>query len=259
MKLADSLYAIKEFQQAQIEYEKIIYRSGNPDTINQALLKKIYCQKQQGNYSEAKQTAERLNFFSGSPEVQNQLRYEAAVVNYLASDYSLAYNHILHAKNQLKDSSLLEQLLFIEILVLNDLLEWEKAREVFREYQKLRGGELEVVDELYGFLKKGKLKSKKKAEWLSVFVPGSGQVYAGYFAQGIISFVLVFTPVGLGLLYMSKGYYITGILSGLMVGQMFYFGGVVHSKNLTEKRNNAFIQKHNSRIKNYLVDSRKQG
>ena len=72
---------------------------------------------------------------------------------------------------------------------------------------------------------------------LSFFIPGSGQMKAGYTGKGFLSLGTNLAFVGFTAYNIVGGYYATALVSGLMPLLKFYRGNVQLSGNLAERRN----------------------
>lgn len=100
-----------------------------------------------------------------------------------------------------------------------------------------------------------RLKSEKKAEWLSILLPGTGLAYAGKWFEGGLSSLLVLGTIAFTGYQLYTDYYVS-ILFGAGLFYAFYTGGMrytmdeVNSKNQEIKRN--FSNQINCLIKKEL-------
>ncbi|MCL2156118.1 MAG: hypothetical protein FWH53_10675 [Leptospirales bacterium] len=103
--------------------------------------------------------------------------------------------------------------------------------------------------ELYN---KESLKSSTCSALMSAIIPGSGQVYSGYYIDGIISFLSVAASAACGLYMYDKGHkgisYTLFFFSGL-----FYGGNIFSAYNAAEKRNNKILQDRYGNISSQYV------
>jgi hypothetical protein len=98
-----------------------------------------------------------------------------------------------------------------------------------------------------------KYKSEKKAGKLSSFLPGTGQIYAGYFAEGVVSVLFQLAGLSFGVYSFFIKNYITSVLIGYSFFQKFYLGGVQRAEFLVRKRNYLVKRKFNDKAKNYIL------
>lgn len=249
---ADSLFDIGEYNYAKLEYERVVYSSGDQETVNLALLKKGYCLKKLGEFSKAYKTIERANLFSGNDSLNFTLRFEIALNAYLAKEYNVALNQLKQVEYFTPDSLMKNEALYLHILSLNELQQWTEAKEKFNAYAQLNNLK-ENPDEVYGFLHKPRIRDPKKAQTLSYILPGVGQMYAGYFGKGLFSSVVQLGLISFGAYNIYKGSFFTGAFTGIGLFYAFYSGGIRHAKFLTEKRNKEKIEKYNAGVREIII------
>ncbi|MEL7001866.1 MAG: tetratricopeptide repeat protein [Bacteroidota bacterium] len=251
---ADSLFSAGDYNYAKLEYERVVFASTNRDVINNALLKKGYCLKNLGDYSEAYKTIERANLFGNNDTVNYIMRSEIALNAYLAGEYIVALNQILQIDYFTKDQEKKDQILFLKILCLNELQRWNEAKEIFTEYAKINDLQNDP-NEVYSFLEKPKIRDPKKAEKLSYILPGVGQMYAGYFGKGLFSSLTQLVLVSFGAYSIYEGYFFTGAFTGIGLFYAFYSGGIRHARYLAEKKNAEKVEKYNARVRKVILDN----
>lgn len=259
---ADSLYTADEWQQARLAYERIVFTlnqsSLSADSIqrlkNEALLKKTYAYKAEANFTEAQKTIERADVNNLPDSANFLIRYETSLCAYLSGHYNEAYNYILQLKYFVKDTSLTQEVNFLEILALNELQRWEEAKKLCAAY--IQKNNLNAnVDELYAFLKNPKLRNPDKAVLLSTFMPGVGQIYAGYLFRGMVSATLQLACFSFGAYSIWQRYYLSGFFTGFVLLQVFYTGGIRYTRELVEKKNKERISSYNEQVKQFIIDS----
>jgi len=251
----------KEYGLAAVLYEKQIFelsqRALAEDslrrTYNLLLRKKIQAQKSQRTFEDAWQTAQRFDLSEPDKELTFGMRYETVLCGYLAQRYNETYGQLQQAKFYTQDSLLIEPLQVLEILTLNELERWTESKEIFRQYAARKALNIEV-DELYKFLKK-KPKNAEKAQLLSFFMPGLGQVYAGYTKEGIISLGLQAIALGFGVYHVWHRYYFIGFFTGAGMFQTFYFGGGRRAAIMAETTNRKRKAANNQRIRNVVIEA----
>ncbi len=242
---------IGDYEYAAVEYERIVYNNPPPDVVNQALLKEGLCYKALTDYKLASSVLSRANLFLDQDSTNYVIRYEIALNSYLAEDYPSALSQLTQLEYFFKNNGY-DKVLFLHILTLNALRRWEEAKEKYQEYVNVNEVEL-TVEEAYGFLNKTKIKDSEKAESLSYFLPGVGQMYAGYFGRGLLSGFLQAVFIGYGAYSLYEGYFFSGALTGVGLFWAFYSGGSRHAKYLAQKKNEELTAKYNEPIKEALL------
>ncbi|MCL1865289.1 MAG: hypothetical protein FWF73_05700 [Spirochaetes bacterium] len=123
----------------------------------------------------------------------------------------------------LGDSANIKDEIYKSELLISDDLNFVKLREALELYNKAG------------------LKSKECSAIMSAIIPGSGQIYSGYYIDGIISFLSVAACAAGGLYMYEKGHkgvsYTLFFFSGL-----FYGGNIYSAYNAAEKGNYKTLQ-----------------
>ncbi len=251
------MYGTGQYTKARIEYERLLFENNAPELKNKLLLKKSRCYKTTGDHENAYKTLLRGNLFTPDDSVNFMLRYEIALNAYLAYDYSVSLTQLKQIGFYIKDESLKTQVLFLEVLTLNELIQWEEAKTVFEKYSDLNDLELNV-DSIYAFIHKPKLKNVKTAKKLSYFAPGIGQIYAGYPGKGIFSSLIQGSLLAFGAYSLYEGYFFTGAFTGIGLFYSFYSGGARHAEFLAQKKNNERVSRYNGGIRKLILEVERQ-
>ena len=106
----------------------------------------------------------------------------------------------------------------------------------------------QMVNNLYKKRNIPHVKSVKKAENWSRFIPGSGQVYAGKTGEGVVNFLINASLLAFTAQQAYNGFYITGYLAGLGLFNKTYHGGIKRSGILASQKNKELIVNFNSNI-----------
>lgn len=255
---ADSLYNSSSFDDANLAYERIYFETENASIKQKALLKKAWTQKTQNDYAAAQQTLERIDIYSiESDSIKKLIQYELILTAYLANNFRQVDSYAKQFLINNTDSPYDIQMLLIQILALNELGEWNEAYKKAKVFEGLSQNDVQT-DSIYAFKEKFKLKKVEKAKMLSTFLPGTGQLYAGYPVKAATSVTLHGASLAFGVFSVLDGYYLSGFLTGAGLLQAFYFGGIKHSGSLAERRNKKKIAKKSKGLKEHLIKSTKK-
>jgi len=256
---ADSLFNAENFVLAGIEYERIAYNPSNNLELTRALIKKGDCLLAQNNFVEAEYSLSRIKFNDLPDSLLYLARYKNAFASYLNSNFQNAESQLIQLQNYIEDSTYIVKSFLLHGLVLNELDSFNLAKEKIKQYinyhyssdEKIQ--KLIELDVLYNLKAIPKYKSEKKAGKLSSFLPGAGQIYAGYFAEGAVSVLFQLAGLSFGVYSFFIKNYITSVLIGYSFFQKFYLGGVQRAEFLVRKRNYLVKRKFNDKAKNYIL------
>jgi len=249
---ADSLYLNGSFKLAAVEYERIIYYSADKGIENLALYKKSLCYKQDKQYLTASNTLKRIHFNQINDTLYEAVCLEYALNCYLNGDYAETLMQLNEMKNKNADT-MSNQYVILKILTVNELKEWNAATECLKLFTGKNNLEI-TASKLDELTRIPRLKNEKFAMTISYFIPGSGQIYCGYWGKGISS--LFFTGVFAGYTYISiiNGYYFTSFFTGFSGFRMFWTGGAKYAGFLANEKNKKKISTYNNKIKTFILN-----
>ena len=258
---ADSLFLIGKYYPAAVEYERNAFLSANNSARTTALLKKAECYKQMENYSEAEKITERIIYTNLNDSLLAEARYQSALCSYLSGDFSNAESHLLQMHSFIKDSSLTKNSLPLYALVLNELQRWDEAKEkvlIAIHLSEINSAQKDIlrknVNALYVPQNYPHLKKLLKAQKMSAFLPGLGQLYAGYFWEGAASAFLNVASLGLSGYFIYETLYFTAAFAGTSVLSKFYMGGSNRLEYLVAKKNYQLLREYNDELKKRIIN-----
>jgi hypothetical protein len=202
-------------------------------------------------------------YFSNPKDSLYQLvSYEQSLCFYLNGQPARALWKIDEFIHRSADSAAYESFLPIKILSLNQTQQWEKARNSFLLFAQMQDfspeekTELEqTIFNLYDEENRPRMKSVKKAENLSRFFPGVGQMYAGKTGEGIVNFLINASILTFAGFEIYNGFYITGYLAGLGFFNKTYHGGIKRAGDLATQKNKELMVDFNSRITSLILSN----
>jgi len=261
---ADSLLQSGKFRDAGLEYEYIVFRDSSWIVKNRALMGKAEALKQMGSFDKAQRSLERINFEVMDDSLQFIVRMQTALCAYLAGNFKDAESQLLQIDYYLGDSIYYKKSLPMRILVFNELRDYANAQRCVMEFSNLmvqhHPGTEEINNEfelLYSRRNVPKIKKPETAQLLSTFVPGLGQLYAGYPGEAVLSGLFTAGSLAMAGVAFYFKYWITGYFVGLGLFQKFYFGGQTRVKYLAEKRNYVNCNEFNNKVKMLILDKYK--
>ena len=96
-------------------------------------------------------------------------------------------------------------------------------------------------------------KSVTKAQWLSTFIPGGGQFYAGRPGEALFSILVQTAGIWFAVVSFQQHYYISAWLIGAAVFGAFHMGGVRRSEVLIRQYNRKKMLDFNARVREQLL------
>lgn len=260
-KFADSLFFAGDYRLAAIEYERVAYLTESNIVKTEALLKKVECYVWLNNFAHALRILGRVSFYELPEELVARVYYKSAIYAYLEGDFANAESQLMQLHYHIEDKEIRQESLYLFVLVLNELRKWPEAKMKLLElisYSDFTEEQVtefqEEVEEIYNKNRIPNLKSIEKAKKLSKFLPGAGQIYAGYFLEGIINagFQVVF--LGLTAYGIYAKYYVTAVAIGFTFFQKLHSGAIPRVEYLVNKKNYESANIYNTRLKTFIMD-----
>jgi hypothetical protein len=257
---ADSLLGAGNFYDASLAYEKAAYFSLTETERTCILLKRAVACKYLKDFTTAEKALATVNFAAIPDSLHYMVRYEAAFCSYAASNFQLAESHLIQLFYFVKDSVRKTQAYPLYALVLNELEKWGEAREILKKYGLLMPASalqkkqyFEMIDSLYAAQNIPRLKNVSKAGLMSRFFPGSGQIYAGYWGEGLGSLTLNVITLGATAVGFYYHYYFTSFMIGFSIFERFYMGNVKRAEFLAAKTNYKRKKKFNEAARQQIL------
>jgi hypothetical protein len=247
---ADSLVMGGDHYTASIYYRKAAFFSDAPVTAGFFLVRAAESLAETRRYNESIEVLNSINTAGLPDSLTFRVKYTAALYAYLNSEFSLAQNFLLQARYLITDSLLIYQTYLLEALSMHEQYRWAEARQlvlqlnsfVNRTENGLRQAKETEINELYGSQSLPHIRNKKKAVRMSTFFPGLGQTYAGYPAEGALSFCSIAATSAVALYGLLNQYYFTSFVLGNYIVGKFYQGGLARTEFLIDKRN--YVRSH---------------
>lgn len=252
LRKADSLFRAGKFPEATLEYERVYFHATDPGTRDLALLGKGDALKAVGDAADAADTYARIPLDGRTDSVIFRSGYNASLCYYLAGDQYGAEYQLLRMKEHIRDTNLLHQSLFLEVIVFTEGQKWESAKVAFESYCKYRKLDANAYS-LITSEEELDLKSERKALWLSLLLPGLGQCYAGKWGKGFSSLVLTGAAVSYGVISALNGLWITTFFTGFTYTLRFYSGGARYAMASIRTANETKIRAYKNRIRDTLL------
>jgi tetratricopeptide (TPR) repeat protein len=256
---ADSLFVSGQYFEASIEYERLIFSSANQNDLYHYKYKKGLCYKHLKYFDRAIEELQPIYFSDPKDSLYLFVNYELAVCYYLNREPKKAFWKIDEYMHRNPDTTTYKFFMPVRLLCLNETLQWSEAHKCLirlvqmQDFSPEKEAEmLQVVNNLYLRKNLPHIKSGKKAENLSRFLPGLGQTYAGYAGEGIVNFLINTSLLAFSAQQFFNGFYITGYFAGLGLFNKTYHGGIKRSGILSARKNTEQLVHFNGRINQIL-------
>ena len=261
LKKADSLSNAGEHYLSSIFYRKALFFETDPADRAYLALRAAEQLKHVQRFGEGVELLSLVKTHSLSDSLIFKVKYQAALLSYLASDFGACENYLIQIKYLLKDTSRVYDTYLLHAFSFNEQFRWSEAQQKLNSLidsnkatsDSTRKARRDLVQTLYDPDSLPRIKNKRKAVRMSTFIPGLGQTYAGYPGEGAVSMGALLVTSGAMVIGIINQYYFTSIVLGNVVFGKFYQGGITRTEFLVDKRNYLRTKKFNEDLKKRLI------
>ena len=187
--LAKRFFDRENYEEAITEYKRFIFfHPEDQEGVSDALHKIGLIFALSSSWSKAREVLRRSIELTEDSRIKDKRRIDLGVVLIASKDYSLGELELLKVSYFSQDESIRKKALYFQGIGSLYMFKWKEAKEIFMSYYPE-----DETEELKGQLEKAQhlaYKSPKKAKILSLFLPGSGQIYAGNLKDGVCALLL---------------------------------------------------------------------
>jgi tetratricopeptide (TPR) repeat protein len=180
LSLADSLYDIKDYQPAITEYKRFLFFDENNDSAARVYSQVGLCYRNLYDWDNAIEAFDKAIDLADNDSLQSEYIISLAVVYISSKDYSSSEVMLEPIVASSTIPSIQSKAGFFLSLSYIYGHQWKEAKEYLGNHAL--SADSAMNNELTQLLTKAakiKYKSPALASWLSFFIPGLGQVYAG--------------------------------------------------------------------------------
>ncbi len=236
---ADKFFETGNYENAITEYKRFLFFHPHSESLSSVYYQLARAYFESGNFAAAIRAAQEACRQARDERQRFAYEIKTAVLAIGGGNYSLAEAMLLRLSTENAAPDLLARAAFFRAIAGLYAYKWRTAREAFAEYFALQPDSIQAahIDSLLFEIQRLKLKSPSTAVWLSTFLPGMGQIYAGDWRKGFNAFVLnagfaSWVGYKLGHGYWGDAYVIYSFL-----WQRYYFGNRYHARKIAEEFN----------------------
>jgi hypothetical protein len=179
--------------------------------------------KEHGMTQNALETIERFTLCQDNSPLFNQWSFERSLLFYLNHQYESSLIAYKFFEENCKDSVYKMQSIYLKLLIFAQTKSNSETRTLFNQY--CMNHEIPLIEaNLFWNSNITNALSSKKAIWLSLLVPGLGQVYArDYIGGGQALLLKTLTALFIGG-HLVAGYIFIPLITGIQLAMQFYRG-----------------------------------
>ena len=197
LQLADQLYRDQNYDASITEYRRFLFFHPHHPYSFYAYYKTGMAHKQLQEWEPAVALLRRALQQNIPPQIRQRMRYQLALTLMSQGDFNIAQLELFKLIHTDSPGIITQAAALLYGLLLMDKQDWPEARSAFGQARSLAGQNADVAarleeieSHLQNLAEHPAKKSPKLAKWLSTFVPGSGQIYAGSVLSGLNALAL---------------------------------------------------------------------
>lgn len=246
-------------KRAVLEYERIAFLTDSPAEKVLARIRKAEVLGQMYAYEKALKTLLSTPPMFIGDSLKAEYLKKTAFFAILNENFRLAEGQFKRLHFEIEDKSLYQDIILLEVTNQVQLKQFHQADSLLVDHiqnqefrEAITDSLIAISNNLFSRENLPRIKNPEKAERLSTFIPGAGQMYAGYVMDGLQSIFFQLASLSVAAYFGYYGYYFTGYFGGLAVFQKFYFGGKTRAAYLARKRTKAEMADFNNDLKKLL-------
>jgi len=249
---AERFYNLGLFDEAIIACERYAYFSSDQKLKHAALFIEAKAFQQKGNYKYSSNILLSIPRILLDKHVKSLIEFNLALNSFLDGYYDEAQVYLDNCDTTVMDYSERNNYELIRLFNLCYLEKWQEASVLVNDSPFMSDS---LKKELLQLLNKPpKLLNQKRLEWFSRIIPGSGQIFSGYYVEGISSFLLCSGSLALGGLLLINKFYFSAYVLGAGSLYAFYYGGIRRLNEITQTENQNRKQLFIATIKSKLTE-----
>lgn len=232
LELADNFFDSSFYDEAITEYERYIHFNGSRKEISYAYYKIGLAYRSMHNLGASSNALEASSQTTLNDSTRDERKIDIAVNNIARGRYNEAKFLLLKLVSFSKIPEIRRKsALFLGIAHLYTF-QWKSAKEALQIYLE-EGGNTKfayTVDSLLSRAENLNYKSPATARWLSTFIPGAGQIYAGNPGDGINAMVLNGSIIYFITYKLLKEEYGNAYIIYFFLFRRYYLGNIYHAR-----------------------------
>jgi len=241
---ADQLYYSGQYAQALSAYHRVAYFE-KQQTNAPLLLRIAECYLANNDLNNALEYFDHSYFAEESDSMKVEILFRKSDSYLRTHQYNLALTELLSLDDQ-KKTWYYKRMQFLQGMCWFGLEDFPRAMACFMEASQGEG-QAEKIEAIFADRRNLFRPNPRVASWLSVFIPGSGQIYSGETIDGINSMLLTGSFVALAFYLAVTTSPLDAILTAVPWFQRYYQGGFQRAEEFAkqkraENRNNTFNQ-----------------
>lgn len=236
--LGERLLGAGYFEEAITEYERFVCFGADSQRIAEACRRIGRAYRNLGMLEQASASLHRALAYATDDSLAGRIRIDIAVIALAMKAYDVAELELLKLARFNRCPEIVRTATFYLGVCYLYTGRWELAHGAFTGYfADTDASAVQRVETLLSSSNRPRLKSPSVGKWLSTFIPGSGQIYAGDIRNGVNAAAI---NAAFGYLFADAvvdGRYGDAIIAYYPLFERYYRGNRYHAETVARERN----------------------
>ena len=236
---------IGNYENAITEYKRFIYFNPTDENISEIYYKIGLAYRNKGDWKNALDAFRKSSATTLTDSISDERRIIIATTQIAKGNYSAAEFELLKLSLFSKYPEVKRKAYFFLGVCYIYSFKWNEAEKSFTQYfSDSIPNRFSKIDSLLAQAKNFKYKSPKLAKLLSTFLPGSGQIYAGNWLNGINALIVNGLTSYLLFDALFDQRYEDLLITNITLFERYYRGNRYNAENIAELYNKKASQKY---------------
>ena len=232
LNLADKFFDLNFYEEAITEYERYIHFNAEAQEVSYAYYKIGLANRRRHNLEKSLNALESSARTAVSDSIREERKIDIAVTYIAEGRYDKAKIILLKLLSFSKISEIKRKASLFLCIAHLYTYEWKSAKDALQVYFEEEGnnGFADGLDSLLSEAEDMNYKSPTTAKWLSTFIPGAGQMYAGDVGNGINALILNGANIYFIAYKLLNKEYGNAYIIYFFLFRRYYFGNIYHAR-----------------------------
>jgi len=191
LNLADHFFKLQNYEEAITEYKRFIFFNPEDKRVGDAFYKMGLAYRSKKNWWEAFVALNESISLANDDKLKDERRIELGITLIASGDINLAQSKLLKVSKYSRYADMRRKASYFQGVAHLYTFDWKGARHAFeKSYSSETSEEAKKIDALLVEAQNLSYKSATIAKTLSAIIPGTGQIYAGNWRNGLNAFAL---------------------------------------------------------------------
>jgi len=258
LRLADALFNFQSYDESITEYKRFLFFNPNDERAGYAHYKIALACRAEHDWEKAVDALKTSINLTDNDELRDERTIDLGITLIASGNYSLAQLELLKVSEFSRYQSMKRKALYFQGVAFLYMFNWENARQAFRHFystasEQKRSEEAKKIDALLVESQHLPYKSVTIAKTLSTFLPGTGQIYASNWKNGLNAMAVNSLTAGLFLNAVVKKQYQDAALIFFFLFQRYYLGNRYQAAERVKEYNDTLNRQHAIKILQSLL------